>query len=248
MATVQNKNKQRNQQLNSNSNAGFKPEVKYQKPNMSTSSSTKFATPDNSYRPSSRNSNYSAASPPKCQIAVSPCDSGVSSIESSPNPGGKNTPTQLDSSLAADGTPPVPRDIPFELPKSESKFNVPAPKDPRHMRGSRYALSCMSPFRSPVQFSPYNARSPAAMQAALCSPTTCQSPVSSKFTNNSTNNNQSTSPFPIVTEFKLPTFASSPQVKHRFARLRQISGYKRAFTAENIRREKLNNLKLGHRT
>lgn len=244
----------------------------------------KFAEPDNSYRPKSRNfdkspknsdSNYSAESP-KNYLVASPCDSGVSSIESSPissknqtggttpTPTGQTTPNQLDS----DNTPPpVPRDIPFENPKSESKFNVPAPKDPRRVRARNWAsspkslanLSKNSPFRSPTPcstsftappppFSPYNARSPAASLTRSpaahiyldpnLSPMSCSSPISStsKITGQSHGHSHGQSHGTHHTisllEFKLPSFAKSPQVIKRFAMMRQVSGYKRSFTID----------------
>jgi len=241
----------------------------------------KFAEPDKSYRPKSRNfdkspknntdSNYSAESP-KNYLVASPCDSGVSSIESSPissnknhqggggttpTPLGQTTPDQLDS----DNTPPpVPRLIPFELPKSESKFNVPAPKDPRRVRARNWAsspkslanLSKTSPFRSPTPcstsftapppppppFSPYNSRSPAASLTRSpaahiyldpnLSPMSCSSPISSTSKTHHHGHNHTIS----LLEFKLPSFAKSPQVIKRFAMMRQVSGYKRSFTID----------------
>ena len=227
-----------------------------------------FAHPDPSYiRPKSKqqyyNSNYSAESPknsnnnPYFCVPVSPADSGVSSIESSPNAiknnhhgattptptMGQLTPENLNESLNG-GPPPSPREIPFELPKSESKFNVPAPKDPRRVRSrmlNNFSPKSISPFRSPSNncnysthpsFSPYNARSPAASrlhnQTSHSPMSSCSSPISST----SKNNNNSNSICSSVFEFKLPNFAQSPQVKHRFAILRQVSGYKRSFTID----------------
>lgn len=238
----------------------------------------KFAEPDNSYRPKSRNfekspktNSYSAESP-KNYLLASPCDSGSYSIESSPisiknngggggttpTPLGQTTPNQLESDTIT--PPPVPRDIPFELPKSESKFNVPAPKDPRRVRARNWAsspkslanLSKNSPFRSPTPCSTsltghslYNtARSPAASLTRSpaahiyldhphpnLSPMSCSSPISSTSKNNSCQNHHHSSTISLL-EFKLPSFAKSPQVIKRFAMMRQVSGYKRSFTID----------------
>jgi hypothetical protein len=131
----------------------FEPGIAFacpQKVKKQAAPSSKFAQPLE-YRPSSRNSNYSACSPPtningKFSIATSPCDSGVGSVESSPNPDNSgvkhiNTPTSTQASPFAEPDP-VPRDIPFEVrqpKKTSNQFNQATtmqkqqqpPRDPR---------------------------------------------------------------------------------------------------------------------